>query len=287
MDEETQAQLVRALKAQYVQMLQCDMRPVDASFYFTNKFYGHAKSYASTAVVVRAKRGVVHTSVHIKRDARGDPMPALIVDGPSYACSCETGTYLEELTRHASVVLFRVYTKLLYGAQSPVKVVMDQSLPTLPALPPGVVMQPYSESEAVEHVLPQLTTCGRLCTPPPPSGADNDVEAVEARQADEGQRKRRRVSPGTSPCYICWRHRPCDILFPCRRANHACCRRCIVELFQMWSSTEYEGMATMKCPQCACASGPVTTVQGQVVLMGTRYSLRKQRRKSYVESDLD
>lgn len=292
--EEVQAQLVQALKVQYVQMLQCHMLPVDASFYFINKFYTHAKSFASTAVVVKAKHAVVRSYVHIKRDVKGDLMSALILDGPSYMCEpgCCDQPVLAAVTRHASEVLFRVYTKLLYAAQSPTKVVLEQSFPPTSNLPPGVAAQPYSELDVVQRVLPRLVSSLRPPTPnlsPVASEVCAAPAAVEMQEEQEGEAgpRRKRAKRGTSSCYICWRKRPCDILFPCRRHDHACCRRCIVHLFEMWSSTEFDGVATMKCPQCACATGLVTTVQGQVVWLGTRYALRKQRRKSYVESDSD
>jgi hypothetical protein len=235
-----------------VTSLECSMLTHGDSFCFVNSLFADPKAFASTQVCLKEVSPVKFRSVvQVKRDGDGRATQSVTMKGPEY--KFVTGVerppeWRQLLLVHASIVLFHVYCKAVYGHR-------DMRVPlSLPPVP--------SVNSFVRAKYREPADLGRLFAPSPAP-----------------------ATPGTTPtswCFVCWETNACDVLFPCRVPSHACCRQCAMKLYERWSSTEVGGEVTVRCPTCSCASGPLMLSSGGVLtLPSKRYELRKQKKPSY------
>lgn len=309
------AELLATLKSQYAELvaresltihnniavMACKMVESTPSFYFCNNLFPATQAFASTRVIVKQQGVVVKSSVHVKRNVGGDLMDAIVIKGPSYKLQLPS-QHSDALVLHASTGLFNVYSCVMHALrQSPAPV-----LASLPPIPPEVAQVKFDHDAAVAATLPLFQAISAaptpaatpVATPPPvatptpvaqtPSHVEEVAGPAEASPSPDRDRapKRQRTGAATSTCYICFKTKTCDILFPCRVASHACCRKCIKLLYEMWSNDEYEGKATIKCPQCGYNKGLIERADGKQIWLGSRYLLRKKRRPSYAPVEL-
>lgn len=256
LSEATKRALLETLKTQHKKLtgdappvLECSMLKHGDSYCFVNSLFADPKAFASTQVCLKELSPVKFRSfVQIKRDVDGRAMQSITVRGPEFKCvahSDRPSQWKQMLLFHSSVVLFHVYCKLVYGHASKV---VPLALPPVPSAGSFVRVK-YHEPGGIS-LLPLSPSS------PPPS------------------------SPGQ--CYICWNTAACDVLFPCGVSSHACCQQCALKLYERWSSTEVNGEATVRCPTCSCATGPLRLTSGGIfVLPSKRYTLRKLKKPSY------
>lgn len=297
---EKQVELLATLKLQHASLvarglvpstvsMACRMVASAPSFYFCTNLFAATQAFASTRVIVKQQGNIVKSSVHVKRNVSGELMDAIVIKGPSYklrSSSLCTDACTNTLTMHASTRLFHVYSSVMHTVHgSPV----PPLLPT-PPVADEVAQVKFDFDSAVSTSVPLFKALAVLpCTPPlppttpPPAAPTTPPPAAPTTPPLERASKRQRTSGAPSPrCYICFKHKTCDILFPCRVASHACCRKCIKMLYEMWSSDEFDGKATIKCPQCGRKDGLIERADGKEVWLGSRYMLRKKRRAVYV-----
>lgn len=298
---EKRVELLATLKLQQAELLargcitskipdmSCRMTASAPSYYFCNNLFAATQAFASTRVVVKQQQNIVKTSVHVKRDSRGELMQTIILSGPTYKLQ-STIPATDALTTHACTSLFNVYSVIVHslrGLPAPVRAVV-------PSLPAEVAEVKFDHDAAVASFLPlfqALPVLPLVTTPPPPFpvvmslpapvDVTSSLPPTPCAASPERATKRQRTGASSPTCYICFKPKTCDILFPCRVASHACCRKCIKRLYEMWSSDEYEGTATIKCPQCNNKDGLIQRTDGKVIWLGHRYLLRKKRRLSY------
>lgn len=252
--EDKKHALLTTLKEQHQKLveseratLKCQVCQHHESFCFVNSLFVESKAFASTSVVLQDVSPVkLRSLVQIKRDAQGCPIAAITLRGPQYKVLKDVekpSCWRKLVLLHSSILLFHLYCKLVYGvANQPVP-----ALPALPTLPVGVKLVKFEQPADASKLLPPPGT-----TIPP------------------------------SWCYVCWESVTCDVLFPCRVPGHACCRKCLRKLHTMWSSTEYEGTGTVRCPTCGCADGELLSARGSPIDIPNKgYTLRKQRKPQY------
>lgn len=236
--------------------LECSMLTHGDSFCFVNSLFADPKAFASTQVCLKEVSPVKFRSVvQVKRDGDGRATQSVTIKGPEYKFVSgveRPPEWRQLLLVHASIVLFHVYCKAVYG---------HRDMPVPLSLPPVPSVSLFVHTKYREPAnLSRLFVVEPAASPAP-------------------------ATPGTPPapwCYVCWETNACDVLFPCRVPSHACCRQCAIKLYEQWSSTEVGGEVTVRCPTCSCASGPLMFSSGDVLtLPSKRYELRKQKKPSY------
>lgn len=285
---EKQAYLLASLQQQYAALVAARAPPtapepqrtthlsrVGDTYGLCNSLFDSPRAYTSTPVLVMWKDHAVKSLVQIKRDMHGNPAPTVTVHGPSYRLvALASPDDRATITLHAASWLHYVYAQVVYLVRG--ESFLDHG-PTLPCLPSCVKSWKFDARAVCARALDAL-----MHPPPlsPVSTSDEDSERVAKRarvdarveEADEVEQR----------CYICWESVECDVLFPCRVQSHACCRKCVQQLQQVWSSTTHDGHGTIKCPQCANEAGVLTTTAGEVIrIKSQRYPIRKQRQPRY------
>lgn len=279
-----QLALLQTLQAQHQKIMQrkstlpFTMVPAAASYFFTNSLFASAKAYSSTPVLLRVKGNTVKTLVQIKRNEFGDVMPSVNITGPVYKLS---GLMDDELvTRHACKSLLRVYARVMLSMKATIFSIPAIDVPTLP---PSIHFT-FDEEAAVKAAVSSLTSDPALRSRKR-HRVDDELTATtsdELAATTSDELTATTSDDESSRCYICWEKVPCDVLFPCMIPSHACCRGCVSQLYERWSSTEFEGCGTVKCPQCSSSSGVLRHVNGEpLIFRSLRYPIRKQRKQNY------
>lgn len=291
---EKQAYLLASLQQQYAALMAArvlvpaaplpaatrttHMSRVGDTYGLCNSLFESPRAYTSTPVLITWKEQVVKSLVQIKRDMHGNLAATVTVHGPSYRLS---GSPLPEhcaaVTLHAASWLHYVYAKVVYSLKGETFLDAAPHLPELPSCVKSFKFDALSVSartlQALVHLPSHLPSHLPPLSPVTSSGDEDESPVAKRARVEEEVEQR---------CYICWESVECDVLFPCRVQSHACCRKCVQQLQQVWSSTTHEGEGTIKCPQCANEAGVLTTTSGEVIrIKSQRYPLRKQRKPRY------